>query len=140
VLTKLSEDLRDWIGDLPHAATESPTAVEPSASGLSQTDQPVKGPSLNPLKVFGDAMKPLDKPEGGPAEESIVSQIDKILQSKLEGTSLEEQGIRLFEGPDQAMVIEIGLDRYTEIDAVPDDQIRQLIRLSVTDWERSLGD
>ena len=67
-------------------------------------------------------------------------QIDQILQTKLEGTHLDDQGIRLVEGPEQGMVIEIGLDKYTEIEAVPDEQIRQLIRLSVADWERSLGD
>ena len=44
------------------------------------------------------------------------------------------------EGPDQCMVIEIGLDKYTDIDAVPDEYVRSLIRQSVAEWEKSLGE
>jgi hypothetical protein len=96
--------------------------------------------SLNPLKIFGDALQPRKKTDADAEELSIVAQIDQILQSRLEGTHLKEQGIRLVEGPDQDMVIEIGLDRYTEINAVPDEEVREMIRLSVADWESSLGD
>ena len=81
-----------------------------------------------------------EKTESGDLDLSIVVQIDEILQAKLESIHLEDQGIRLVEGPDQGMVIEVGLNRYTEIDSVPDERVRQLIRLSVAEWESSLGD
>jgi hypothetical protein len=68
-----------------------------------------------------------------------VGQIDAILQAKLAGTHLDERGIRLVEGQDQSMVIKVGLQSYNEIDDVPDDRVRQLIRLSVAEWENSLG-
>jgi len=139
-LAEMVGDLQNWIPTSPGISTESGPSPAAGAAVISQPSESPKGTSLNPLKVFGDAMKPLKKPEMDEDESSIVSQIDKILQAKLEGTTLEDRGIRLVEGPDQGMQIEIGLDRYTEIESVPDDQIRQLIRLSVADWERSLGD
>jgi hypothetical protein len=90
--------------------------------------------------MFSRSLQPVEKTESGDLDLSIVVQIDEILQAKLESIQLEDQGIRLVEGPDQGMVIEVGLNRYTEIDAVPDERVRQLIRLSVAEWESSLGD
>jgi hypothetical protein len=139
-LIQMVGDLQNWVTISPGISAEIEFSPPTSEANIPQTSETSKGTSLNPLKVFGDAMKPLKKPEMDEDEQSIVSQIDKILQSKLEGTTLEERGIRLVEGPDQGMLIEVGLDRYTEIESVPDDQIRQLIRLSVADWERSLGE
>jgi hypothetical protein len=33
------------------------------------------------------------------------------------------------------MVIMVGLDQYADIDAVPDEEIRTVIRESVAEWE-----
>ena len=140
VLSKLVSELQAFLG----ASVSEVTGVLPEEEKSKPPKlQPVEAQdrtSLNPLKIFGDALQPRKKTDGGAEELSIVAQIDQILQSRLEGTNLEEQGIRLVEGPDQDMVIEIGLDRYTEIDAVPDEEVREMIRLSVADWESSLGD
>lgn len=139
-LTQMVGDLQNWVTSSPSISAGIESSPGTGGADISQASETPKGTSLNPLKVFGDAMKPLKKPEMDEDEQSIVSQIDKILQAKLAGTTLEERGIHLVEGPDQGMQIEIGLDKYTEIEAVPDDQIRQLIRLSVAEWERSLGE
>ncbi len=123
----------------------SPSSVLPTQSETfkpapSTTGEETKRTSLNPLKIFNRSLQPLEKTGSKDPDLSIVAQIDEILQAKLEGIHLDDQGIRLVEGPDQGMVIEVGLNRYTEIDAVPDERVRQLIRLSVAEWESSLGD
>jgi uncharacterized membrane-anchored protein YhcB (DUF1043 family) len=139
-LVNLVRELQAWIGTATTAVAESTPQPDKTEAAITQTDEAQEGTSLNPLKIFGDALQPQKKTEKGELDQSIVFQIDQILQTKLEGTHLDDQGIRLIEEPEQGMVIEIGLDKYTEIEAVPDEQIRQLIRLSVADWERSLGD
>ena len=66
---------------------------------------------------------------------SIAAQVDEILQGKLEASPLAGQGIRLMDLPNQGMVIMIGLDKYPDIESVPDDAIKELIRSSVAEWE-----
>jgi hypothetical protein len=140
LLVNLTRELQSWIGSSTTAAAESAAEADILKTALPQTDEVKKSPSLNPLKVFSDSLQPLKKSDADVIDQSIVSQIDSILQDKMEGTHLEDRGVRLVEGPDQGMVIEIGLDKYTEIEAIPDEQIRNLIRLSVAEWEKSVGD
>jgi hypothetical protein len=139
-LTGLVRELQAWLGTGPTPAAGGAPPAGEQAVELAQGDETRKSTSLNPLKVFGDALQPASKPELDEQDQSIVNQIDQILQKKLEGTQFEEKGVRLVEGPDQGMEIKIGLDKYTEIESVPDERIRQLIRISVAEWERTLGD
>lgn len=140
VLDKIVKELQAWLGTstataaaVTHQAVKAAPAIEPAVEAQD-------GASLNPLKIFGDVLQPQKKAVADEQDLSIVAQIDKILQAKIGGTHLEERGIRLVEGPDQGMVIEIGLDNYTDIEAVPDEEVRSLIRHSVAEWEKSLGD
>jgi hypothetical protein len=146
IIADLIKELTAWMG--PPPAAPAPVALpqsEPKEIKLEPTkaaEIEAKPPStsLNPFKIFGRAIQPREKTESDRSDLSIVGQIDEILQAKLAGTHLEERGIRLVEGPDQSMVIQIGLQSYSEIDQVPDEQVVNLIRLSVAEWEQSLGD
>ena len=140
LLADLTGELQDWIGKKPTPTAEPSAQPDEHKATDLQTEEVKKTTSLNPLKVFSDSLQPKKKSSADEPDQSIVAQIDLILQAKMEGNQFEDQGIRLIEGPDQGMVIEIGISKYTEIDAVPDEQVRQLIRLSVVEWERSLGD
>ena len=140
LLVNLVRELQSWIGSSTTAAAGPAAQADVLKAAHPQTEEGKKSPSLNPLKVFGDSLQPMKKSDADVLDQSIVSQIDTILQDKMEGTHLEDRGVRLVEGPDQGMVIEIGLDKYTEIEAIPDEQIRNLIRLSVAEWEKSIGD
>jgi hypothetical protein len=140
-LESLVRELQTWLGRPTSAAAiavpHQPVKSEPAK------EQPVdsqEGPSRNPLKIFGGVLQPQKESDVDELDLSIVAQIDQILQTRLEELHLEDKGIQLVEGPDQGMIIEIGLDKYTEIEAIPDEEIRQLIRASVADWESSLGD
>jgi hypothetical protein len=66
---------------------------------------------------------------------SVAAQVDAILQKKLTGTPLGARGIRLMEFPDKGMVVLVGLEKYNEVDSVPDPEIRALIKQAVAEWE-----
>lgn len=140
-LESLVRELQTWLGGTsaaaPVAGPLQPVKSEPAKEQLVDSQEE---PSRNPLKIFGDVLQPQKKSEVDELDLSIVAQIDQILQTRLEELHLEDKGVQLVEGPDQGMIIEIGLDKYTEIEAIPDEEIRQLIRASVADWESSLGD
>lgn len=141
VVADLIVELQAWIAPPPvpvepvEPLEREPVELEPAAS-----EEETPGTSLNPLKIFGRSLQPLEKTSSDTSDLSIVAQIDEILQEKLAGTELDEKGIRLIEGSDQSMVIEVGLQSYPEIEAVPDEQVRELIRSSVAEWEESLGE
>jgi hypothetical protein len=66
---------------------------------------------------------------------SIVNQIDSILQMHLVGTPLEERGIFLTQSPEGGVIVYVGLTRYNGIDEVPDPEIKAAIRAAITEWE-----
>jgi hypothetical protein len=134
----LIKELQAWMDVSPDFV--SPAQPETLKSASPTTADGTKSTSLNPLKIFSRSLQPLEKTGSIDPDTSIVAQIDEILQAKLEGIHLDGQGIRLIEGQDREIVIEVGLNRYTEIEAVPDERVRQLIRLSVAEWESRLGD
>jgi hypothetical protein len=138
ILAGLIKELQAWMEVLPAPVAQS----QPEAAKLptSTIGEEVQSTSLNPLKIFTRSLQPMEKSGIEGPDLSIVAQIDEILQAKLVGTHLADQGIHLVEGADQGMVIQVGLNSYTEIEAVPDKQMRQLIRISVAEWENSLGD
>jgi len=65
-----------------------------------------------------------------------VEQIDGILQEKLLNSPLRNRGIRLMQTPNGGMTIWVGLEHYTTIDEIPDEEVVAIIRASVQAWER----
>ena len=148
-LTKLINELRTFMGvpstppvQVPAAQTDSlPPVQAPAAQtdslkpAVIKTAEDEKRTSLNPFQIFTRSLQPLEKTEPDESDKSIVAQIDEILQTRLENTPLADQGIRMIEGPDQGMVIEVGLSQYTDIEEVPEAEVRRLIRQVVSEWE-----
>jgi hypothetical protein len=65
---------------------------------------------------------------------SLAVQVDEILQEKLKGTPLATRGIKLMETEDQGVAVMVGLDRYENVAAVPDEEIRTVIQSAVNEW------
>jgi hypothetical protein len=119
LLTHLAADFNTWLGILPAAQVEKPPEPAPEVEDSTQTAQP--------------EMEAVPRPQ--PARLSIASQIDEILQEKLDGTPLEGRGIKIMELPGQGVVVMVGLDKYTDLEQIGDLEVSQAIREAVAEWE-----
>lgn len=137
-----ASDLRTWLRIFPKPAQISEssaftTSIDeessfPSYSPQIPQSEPDK-PSLNPFQVFSRATQETISKET--TSKSIVAQIDAILQQKLESSAFENRAIRLVELPEEGMVVMVGLDKYKDVEKVPNQEIRNLIHAAVEEWE-----
>ena len=95
-------------------------------------------PSLNPVNILARAIQSDVNAPQIPTK-SIAAQIDEILQEKIEGTQLAQRGVRLVEFPNKGVVVMVGLDQYEGVDAVPDEEIRRMIKSAVAEWEKRVS-
>ena len=109
--------------------TSSPPSQPPSLPRVSLPSQPIASP---PAPVSSTIAKE-DRPVA--PGNSIVSQIDTVLQSRLEGSPLQERGIFLTQSPEGGVMVYVGLTRYSGIDEVPDPEILAAIRAAISEWE-----
>jgi hypothetical protein len=119
--------LRTWLETArPSSPTTAPISVTPQ-----QTIQPstIVTPHKTIARVDKGA-KPI------PAFKSIVEQIDDVLQVKLIASPFNDREISLVEGSDGTVIVKDGKNRYAGIDAVPDPEIKALIRQAVAEWEK----
>jgi len=118
------------------ASDEAPTPI-PTQAHLTADPTPStpRVSNTNPVNILARVLQPgLSSVQEPP--KSIAAQIDEILQEMLEGSPMASRGIRLMEFPNRGLVVMVGLDQYEGVDLVPDDDIRQLIRSAVEEWER----
>lgn len=147
-LKAVQEDLGDWLGPISIAASlainsVSPPAVVPEATivgpDVKIPPQPIvadvsskKSEEFNPPAANDQPVAP---PPDRKTAQSIVSQIDEILQAQIKGTELESRGIRLVESATHGVTVWIGLKAYQGMDAIPDAEINTAIRMAVNEWE-----
>jgi len=131
-LLNLVIDLRPW---LETARSDTPIPVV--------AQQPLR--SAAPAPAVAKPAVQVGKKNGAPADEvvppapvldSIIQQIDKVLQVKLETSSFKERDIQLVEGPGGIVIVKDGINRYEGLDGIPDPEIKNLIRQAVADWEK----
>ena len=153
-LIEILNILRPWLEGKPASAPSVATApppFKPSASAalapgahVNPTQgrpAPVQPASATPQPASTSqpgARKPaVIAPEDRPAAppNSIVTQIDTILQTRLEGTALGERGIFLTQSAEGGVIVYVGLTRYHGVDEVPDPEIKAAIRAAITEWE-----
>lgn len=120
--TSVSERLETF-GGTP--ARSQPAPVQP-ARPASQPVPPSTAPRFSTIAKE-------DRPST-PAN-SIVGQIDSILQARLEGTPLGERGIFLTQSPEGGVMVYVGLTRYNGVDDVPDPEVKAAIRAAISEWE-----
>ena len=113
----------------------SPSPATSSAEPLSRVQTPgsVDATPGKPASPKPATIAKEDRP-AAPAN-SIVTQIDTILQARLVGTPLEERGIFLTQSPEGGVAVYVGLTRYNGIDEVPDPEIKAAIRAAISEWE-----
>ncbi len=83
------------------------------------------------------APKGKEEPAAAPVSKSIVLQIEDILQDMIAGTDLEQRDVHLLEDPIRGVVVQIGIEHFEGIDAVPDPYIKGIIQSAVQEWEKT---
>jgi hypothetical protein len=123
----------------PAAPPAEPVPVKSESGEVPTSPKPAQRPSVSPVNLLARALQSeVRSPQPPPM--SIAAQIDEILQEKLETSPLNSKAIRLLELPGKGMVVMVGLDQYEGVDAVPDEEIQNLIRSAVAEWERRVSE
>jgi hypothetical protein len=140
--------MRPWLEGRPAPAAStktSATPIQPQSTSVSDRleafagapaqNRPVPPPApiSQPVTSRPSTIAKEDRPSA-PAN-SIVSQIDSVLQARLEGTPLGERGIFLTQSPEGGVSVYVGLTRYNGIDDVPDPEVKAAIRAAISEWE-----
>jgi hypothetical protein len=119
-----------------------PTTLDERLNAIGSSPAPPNQPASPPTRQTVQPPTPgsrsstiakEDRP-AAPAN-SIVGQIDSILQARLAGTHLEGRGIFLTQSPEGGVNVYVGLNRYNAIDEVPDAEIKAAIRAAISEWE-----
>lgn len=125
-------------------ATQTEVASKPvsftsSTSSDLPAAPPAKPPSIKAVDVLARALQ-ADVRTPEPPPRSIAAQVDEILQEMLVNSPMASRGIRLLELPNKGMVVMVGLNQYEGVEAVPDEEIRQVIRAAVAEWEQRVAE
>jgi len=105
-------------------------AMSASTPSLSSKSTPAPSPVSKPA-----APSPAEEDEPVAPPESIVAQINSVLQARLAGTPLADKGVRLQESLEGGVLVWVGINKYESIDDVPDEQIKAAIRAAIVEWE-----
>jgi hypothetical protein len=145
-LIEILNIMRPWLEGKPvstPATTSQPPAFQPQSTPSIQTHaRPAPAQPAAPPPPMTTPQPSAPKPAVIPVEDrpaapanSIVTQIDTILQARLAGTPLEERGIFLTQSSEGGVIVYVGLTRYNGIDEVPDPEIKAALRGAITEWE-----
>ena len=131
----LMSEMNKNLGYVNHSQSEeTKTGDKREEPETEEKEATVSKPSFNPVTVFVRALQAEVKKSELPSE-SIVSQINDILQADLKNSPQIKDPVRLMEWPGMGMVVMVGLDKYNHVDEVPDEAIREIIHSAVKKWE-----
>lgn len=145
-LIEILNIMRPWLEGKPvsaPAATSKPPAFQPPSTPSIQAQpkpapvqpaSPPPPPAASQPRTAKPTVIPVEDRPAAPAN-SIVTQIDTILQARLEGTPLDGRGIFLTQSSEGGVIVYVGLTRYNGIDEVPDAEIKAAIRDAIAEWE-----
>lgn len=121
-LEKNLQEAQNWLG----VDSKKESIPTPKAKKVDSTDVV---PPLVPPKTAEKHKRQL----------SIVEQVDEVLQELLESSPLKGKNIRLTELPNKGVTVWVGNEYYDGINAVPDEDVKRIIRQAVKKWEESSG-
>lgn len=104
---------------------------------LAEPEPEVKPVSTQITDVVGGILKPTTPPTPSPEFKSIAMQIDEILQQMIAGTPFEQRGISVNDDPVHGVMVTLDGQNYPGVKDVPDEEVRNLIRSAVVEWEKS---
>ncbi len=66
---------------------------------------------------------------------SMVEQINRVLQKKLEEHPLNKRGISLGSALDGGLLVKVGLNKYDNVEEVPEQEIQDIIHEAIAEWD-----
>lgn len=146
ILLNVVMDFYQWLEPSSNLKSETPASApvpistSPVENSVPPTTFDEKKPELrrtgfNPVQMLTQALE-ADVTASAIPDQSMVAQIDGILQEKIIAANMQKWAVRLVEFPNRGMVVMVGLEQYDEIDAVPYERVRKMIREAVAEWER----
>jgi hypothetical protein len=124
-------DLNDWIP----VESVPPDTIDHHISPFTEEPSPgVKPVSTDLPDVLGSILVPTPAP--APVFKSIAMQINDILQARISGTPFEKRRISVSDGPDHGVLVTLDGQKFPGVKDVPDEDVRNLIRSSVLEWEK----
>ena len=137
VLEALS-GMQRFAGSIPiiNATPDSASA----GSSLPPMETPLPPPPVQPAAVILPIQirRSPAQPRHPAAPGSLLEQVEKILQRNLmKYPQLEGSGVHIGATPQGGLQIEVGDSYYHAPDEVPDFTIRELIKTSILEWERT---
>lgn len=72
-----------------------------------------------------------------PRATTMIGQIDEILQEMLAQSPMAGRTIHITQEPSMGVMVWVDTNRFQGIDAVPDPQVKELIRAAVKQWEQT---
>lgn len=125
--------MRPWLeSDSSQPAVSRPAAPIPPAAPMPAAGM-VQTPAA-PAPAVGAAESKADPKKPAPPQ-SIVEQIDSILQAHMVNTPLARMNIRLHESTEGGVEVLVGLQKFSTVDDVPDPAIKSAIRAAIKEWE-----
>jgi hypothetical protein len=145
-LRKVVSDFYHWLEPDELTKQKESRFTQPNQSGkldtvsihaktLTLKDENASNMDSGAINQPKQAIKP-DVTSSALFSQSMVSQVDAILQEKIHRAGMEKWAIRLTEFPQRGMVIMVGMEQYNSIDEVPYEQARNIIRKSISEWEQ----
>ncbi len=129
-LIELLSRLRPWL----EGQTIRPTTTPPAPSDAIRPATPTI--TARPEQLATTPPTPTAGTEETPSSaESIIAQIDHILQRNLSGTALAGK-VRLREQAGGGIEIWVNAKRYTSVDEVAEADAKAAIRAAIAEWER----
>jgi hypothetical protein len=134
-LVELLTVFRLWLeaGQFSSAASQ-PAAPTPTSPVLDPAQREVPRPVQSSPKPVSPSKKA--NAEKNISSLSIVQQIDTVLQANLADTPLAKRGVRLQESIQGGVEVYVGLQKFLEVDDVPDEIIKAAIRAAIAEWEK----
>ena len=119
----INEDQPPETQELPEVHLEKPPSIIDD-----------KAPAVSPVPVTL-SLRSKPKPPPSSAPKSIVEQINDVIQDKLTGSPLEEEGIKLQETP-KGVLVWVGNQSYQGLESLPEGEAKKIIRAAVAEWEK----
>jgi len=132
-LLKIVIALRPWLDGPKKPAQTAPLAADVAAPTIPISSAKAASPSTPLVKTKEEIKAEIASTPY--SNLSMVEQIDRILQKKLNDGPLGKRGIRMRSSLSGGLLIEVGLAEYEWIEDIPEQAIQDVIREAIAVWE-----